>query len=326
MPEAKFRLFCWTDFIMDASLYDQSKIGFSYFIAGDEICPSTKRKHWQCFMYFKHARSYNRIKKLLYPRHVDACDGNSAQNIKYCSKDKNIVIECGTKPSPGNRTDLAAARDQLMNGETTVDEIALENPTMYHQYGRTLSRIEDIALRRKYRTEMTKGTWLYGPTYTGKSEEQFENFNPDTHYVYPDDNGWWDGYTGQETVIINDFRGCLPYAFLLKLVDKHPMSVRRRGREPAPFLAKHVTISSPHPPKEVYNNLAERDSLDQLYRRFEIYYIPEFGVRLRAFDEMAQKCSEGNTKPLSQKKNMIKTRPKERDVFNDMYLDNAQFS
>lgn len=241
-----------------------------------------------------------------------------------------VFFEEGDKPSPGKRTDLAAASEELMSGETTVEDIAISNPTMYHMYGRTLSKIEDIVLRKKYRTEMTKGTWLYGPTYTGKSDEQFKEYNPDTHYPYPDDNGWWDGYTGQETVIINDFRGCLPYAFLLKLVDKWPMHVRRRGREPAPFISKHVIISSPHPPNEVYNNLAERDSLDQLYRRFEIYYVPEFGVRLRAFDEFstktAQKCSKGNVDTFEPKKNMTRPRPKERDVFGEMYLENAKFN
>jgi hypothetical protein len=78
---------------------------------------------------------------------------------------------------------------------------------MYHQYGRTLHKIEDIVLRTKYRSWMTTCTWYYGPTATGKSHRAFEGFNPITDYVWADDNGWQDGYTGQPRVIINDFRG-----------------------------------------------------------------------------------------------------------------------
>ena len=93
-------------------------------------------------------------------------------------------------------------------------------------------------------------------------------------YRFPDDNGWWDGYTGEDIVIINDYRGSLTYSFLLNLVDKWPMSVRRRCREPVPFLAKHVIITSSEPPWEVYNNLSANDSLDQLHRRFSVVYCP----------------------------------------------------
>lgn len=318
MTQQKNRLFCFTDYVLDADLYDQSTLGFSYAIAGEEICPSTNRKHWQGFMYFKNARSLSSIIKKMKPRHVEMCLGSAAQNIKYCSKDANIVFEIGDKPSPGNRTDIAAARDEILGGKK-VDDICLDNPEFYHKYGRTLSKIEDIALRKRFRTEMTKGTWLYGPTYAGKSHDAFTNFNPDTHYVLPDDNGWWDGYTGQETVIINDYRGSLSYGFLLNLVDKWPVSVRRRCREPAPFLAKEVIITSSQQPHEVYNNLAENDDLAQLYRRFSVVYCPSKDERVKT----TQRYSGGNTEPLSQKKNNAND---DTDVFDKLYAENCGFS
>ena len=82
-----------------------------------------------------------------------------------------------------------------------------------------------------------------------------------THTCFPNDGGWWDGYTGQETVIINEFRGGIAYSELLDLLDKYPKTVRRRCREPVPFLAKRVIITSVLQPKEVYCNLAENDTL-----------------------------------------------------------------
>lgn len=106
-----------------------------------------------------------------------------------------------------------------------------------------------------------------------KSHKSFENFDPSRMYLYKDDNGWWEGYTGQEIVIINDFRGAIPYDEMLKIIDKWPHNVRRRGREPAPFIAKTFIITSSVPPNLVYPNRMERDRLDQLLDRLEVIEI-----------------------------------------------------
>ena len=41
---------------------------------------------------------------------------------------------------------------------THADEIVCEDPEQYHQYGRTLHKLEDIALRKKHRTWMIRVT------------------------------------------------------------------------------------------------------------------------------------------------------------------------
>ena len=117
---------------------------------------------------------------------------------------------------------------------------------------------------------MTTCEWIYGESGTGKSQYAFKDFNLDTHYKWKHDNGWWDGYKGQETVIIDNFRGQIPYDQLLQLIDKFLYKVSRRGREPTPFLAKHVIITSILNPKDIYYNRYKEESLAQLYRRIKI--------------------------------------------------------
>ena len=75
---------------------------------------------------------------------------------------------------------------------------------------------------------------------------------------------------GQDTVILNDFRGNLKYEELLQLVDKWPKSVKRRNRQPMPFVSKHIIITSSLPPEQVYVQRNEKDSLDQLLRRITV--------------------------------------------------------
>lgn len=264
-------LWCFTNFDLSFN-YDEYMTGTSavYIIVGREVCPTTKRLHDQGFVYFSGARtSIKNVAKELGKCRVKMCDGNLDQNCDYCSKDEK-VREFGIRPKQGNRTDLQAIRNSIMEGSVTVDDILCEHPDVYHQYGRTLHKLEDLYLRKKYKTEPTVGLWLWGATGVGKSHEAFKDYNPATHYVYPNDLGWWDGYTNQETVIINEFRGGIPYGYLLELCDKYPVSVRRRGREPMPFTAKKLIITSSLPPEEVYNNIAINDSIDQLKRRFKI--------------------------------------------------------
>ena len=68
---------------------------------------------------------------------------------------------------------------------------------------------------------MTQGTYIHGPSGVGKSHMAFQGFTPETHYVKCLEDEWWDGYTGQPIVIINEFRGQIKLSELFDLVDKN---------------------------------------------------------------------------------------------------------
>lgn len=269
------RKFCYTLFDHESPPRLFWSINSTYSIMGLEFCPDTGRLHWQSFAYFKREITLTAAIKIIQgffdiKCHVEICRGSIKDNFEYCSKNK-IYYESGVLPKgQGARTDLKLVKDDIMSGKKTSDDILLENPEFHHQYGRTLDRIEDLYLRTKFRTTPTTGEWIYGPTGVGKSMKAFTNYTPETHYNVPDDNGWWDNYKGQETVIFNDFRGWLKYEKLLEMVDRYPFDVPRRNRKPIPFTSKHVIITSSLSPEEVYKNRNSEDKIEQLYRRFKI--------------------------------------------------------
>lgn len=289
-PLKKYRDYTFTDFNVEPVQFCEKQM--RYLCVAPEVCPTSGRHHFQSYVVWKSQKTMSAcVKKLRQGRPtaiwVRPSVGSAEDNRRYIfgpyenrklGKSKPVndeASEFGDIPSQGARKDVEALKDEVMAGKR-VDDIAIENPWMYHQYGRTLSKIEDIVLRKKYRTWMTEGLWLWGATGVGKSHEAFKDFDPDTHYVIPISEwrrggGWCDGYTGQETVILNDFRGEICYNELLTMVDKYPYQVRRRGREPAPFLAKKVIITSSLNPEDVYcRQLHKRDKLSQLLRRFEV--------------------------------------------------------
>lgn len=243
---------------------------FSYTAYGIETCPTTGKRHCQGFVVLLRKKTEGAARTLIQSylkgAHVELMKGNLKQNKAYCEKEGELQT-WGVPPKVGERTDLKETAQKVKDGELTVDEILDEDPMTYHVYGRTLEKIQDKRLRQCVRTWVTKGEWYYGATGTGKSRKAFEGFAPETHYIVPNDNGWWDTYQGQETVIIDEFRGAIPYAFLLQLMDRYPLTVKRRGKEPIQFLAKKIIITSSMHPAEVYNNLSAKDSLAQLMRR-----------------------------------------------------------
>lgn len=239
----------------------------NYLILGIEVGESGT-PHIQGYIEFNNSKSLSATKKLISNRvHLETRRGTAKQASEYCKKDGNFQ-EFGTLSNQGARTDIAEAIEELKDGKP-LDEFILENPSLYARYRNTFIDVSDIVQRKQHRTTMTKGIWFYGPTGTGKSHHAFE-LAGDDHYLKVDDSKWWDGYKGQKTVILNDFRGEITYSTLLQLIDKWPYKVPRRGREPVPFTSEMVIITSSLHPSEVYHNLHSRDKLDQLLRRIEL--------------------------------------------------------
>lgn len=295
----KTRAFCFTNFNAETDYEALVAGGQVKFIAyGKETCPTTGRAHDQGWMYFVNQRSstkraLNNIGKLLggdKPAHVEPIRGTLRENESYCSKESEC-IKVGEEPAQGFRGDLKETVDRIVSGEIRPDDVLVNDPMSFHQYGRTFDRALVVGLRRQARKEQTKGIWYCGPTGSGKSHAAFTvsfgdsgPYDPSTHYVKNLQEEWWDGYTGQPVVILNEFRGEIKFSELLDLVDKWPKAVKWRNRESVPFLAKYVVVTCIKRPRDCYKNLDSMESWDQFDRRFEIRHLGEFS-ELEASDE-----------------------------------------
>lgn len=273
----KTRWFCITDWNCNSREEYIDIIGtgqIRYIAYGEEVCPDTKRKHNQMFCYFHNpknvgVRSLNKIGDMFGKKHcrVKAMYGKVQENEAYCSKE-NKLNKLGDEPKQGARGDFQETCNAVTAGTITVDQVTVDDPLTFHQYGRTLQRLETIALRKKFRTEMTKGLWYYGPTGTGKSHEAFRDYSPETHYIKNLEEDWWNGYVGQPIIILNEFRGQIKLHELLDLVDKWPKTVKWKNSETVPFLGTLVIITSNSHPHDIYSDTEEQ--MDQFDRRFEV--------------------------------------------------------
>lgn len=65
--------------------------------------------------------------------------------------------------------------------------------------------------------------------------------------------GWWDGYSGQHTVIIDEFYGQLRWSFVLQLLDRYPLRVETKGGC-VPFVSRRIIITSNREPSQWYKS------------------------------------------------------------------------
>lgn len=258
-----------------------------YGILCKEIGKKCGVPHLHLWLHFKNGREFKTIQNKLKRANIQPGKGTDIQVRKYLTKEENF-IENGNpieEKEQGQRTDLEDLKDDIMNGKK-VDDIVVETPHLYHQYGRTLEKLETIRNRKKFRTWMTKGYWVWGPGGVGKSHRAFKNFNPDTHYRKPLNEKYWNGYTGQEIVILNEFKGQIFFGELMELVDKWPHTVVVKNGEAMPFLAKEVWITCSKNPYSLYECLGDDENENQFERRFRTIYKKEL------------RCTKGNNKPL----------------------------
>lgn len=220
------RLTCFTIFDMSIDLQSLAS-RFDYMAVGRETCPSTQREHFQGFAYCKTAQRFPWWHKRLTPHHFEFCFGSLEQNERYCSK-QGQYQEFGIKPmGDGKRRDLSEVCDAIVTKRQKLSDIAIQFPTVFTQYHNGLTKLEAI-ITKPYEHHTVRGTWIYGVPGAGKSHYARTHFQD----VYiKAQNKWFDGYTGQHTIVLEDFDSHGHYlAHLLKIwSDKWSCSGEIKG-------------------------------------------------------------------------------------------------
>lgn len=181
-------------------------------------------------------------------------------NRDYCTKEGNY-FEKGLPPQQGARNDMVAIKERILNGDDLWD-VVTENVVNMQQlrFARELSVMRRQQQRRDGPPELH---WYWGPTGSGKTREAYDS-NPGC-FITSGQSKFWNGYTGQAVVILDDLRGdTFTYTELLRLTDRYPfiMNVKNAWE---PLMAKKIIITAPFAPEDFPAPLGENNS--QLLRR-----------------------------------------------------------
>lgn len=148
---------------------------------------------------------------------------------KKCTQISDIY-EVGEFSIQGKRNDIYDM--YLMKKEGFTD---LEITVNYPQYARHSKYITDLVYQektRRYKTQYRDMSvfYIYGPTRTGKTRYVYNKYGYENVYTAEgyDPNKMFDGYNGEDVLLLDEFRSGLFLGTLLRYIDGHPIKATCR--------------------------------------------------------------------------------------------------
>ncbi len=221
--------YCFTDFTMKdwGEMFQENGDILNYVCRGQESCPDTGRRHYQGWVQFNNRTRFNTALKIL-GGHVALfrCRGNEEQNNKYCRKDNDF--QCwGKYTIQGQRTDLTTMVLAAKNCDIPLEEVADMGVGSWLRYQRGFKDFRQMAVKRQtdrwrdVSTEIYYGKTGIGKTRKAKSLGGF--------LIHADNIDWWDGYEGEDRIIIDEYSMQCKITKLLGLLDGYQMRLAIKG-------------------------------------------------------------------------------------------------
>lgn len=230
-----------------------------YLICGEEV-GKEGTPHLQGYVQFKKRKTLSKVKDFFVGAHLEIARGKPEQNVTYCSKDGKYHDHGVCSKGQGARNDLNDIKEIIDEGGTWND---IRDSHYSHSIRYRRALLEDIEDRKSHRTWATELHIHWGDTGTGKSRNCAESF-PNAYWKTR--GPWWDGYEGQEIVIIDEFYGWLPFSDFQRMCDRYPWSVPVKGGF-RKFLAKQVHVTCNVPWTDWWPNIESSRVVKSIERR-----------------------------------------------------------
>lgn len=234
--------------------YQWSSGAYTYLVGQVERAPDTGRFHIQGFAQTAQRKRLTQMKRLSDRAHWEkARDPNAAR--AYAMKEDTRVDgpwEYGAWKKAGRPATLEDACKLVLEGKTD-EEIAKAAPMQFVRHYKGIAALRMAAKIGGPRREWAPELWvLWGPSGTGKSSFARMNW-PDAYWKpHKDECPYWEGYFGQETVVLDDFSGSFMSLHQFQvLVDRYPLMLNLKFGS-TPCLAKRIVITSNWHPTDWY--------------------------------------------------------------------------
>lgn len=191
--------------------------------------------------------------------HRDIARGTCQQNRDYVFKEgkwldsekgttnhRDTHEEWGEMPieRQGARNDLADLFDAIKDGQSTF-EILQASPQYILQVDK-IERVRQIVLE-----EQGKNTWrnlsvtyVWGITGKGKTRGVMEKYGYANVFRVTDYDHPFDGYKGQDVLLLDEFRSSLPISNMLEYLDGYPVELRARYANKQAMFTKVYIVSN----------------------------------------------------------------------------------
>lgn len=265
---SKVKNWCFVDFMM---LDWESKYNgddcIQYIGWCKEICPTTLREHNQGWLQLKQRKRLSYLKQIAPAAHWEACRGSEETNEKYCRKDVTVgnTFNCfGSFTTQGTRTDLNEVKAYIKDNKS-CREVAEKFFPQYLKFNRGIEKYITMQEKVKRRNWRTVEVWyLCGPTGCGKTRQVMDLW-PDCYKIQGYGLQWWDGYEGEDVLLIDEYINNVNIGVLLSLLDGYRLRLAVKGGFTYANWTK-VYITSNYRLEELHERASTRNR-DALKRR-----------------------------------------------------------
>lgn len=233
--------------------------------------------HLQGFVVFNNPVSMQTAKREIGGNaHVEERRGTIEEAINYASKTDDPTFlagpyEFGEKPEPGKRTDLMELGRRVIGGEN-VSSILLEGSATAIRSQRALRDLRGAVLRSQqpiWRPLTT--TWAWGPTGYGKDRwavaDAMRREKSWVQVKLTAPPQWFDGYDGQQVLILQEFKGQSNYEDMLGWMDGHPLLLPIKGSF-VPAMYTEVVVTSIGMPEMYWPAIQDKSEINRRVSRF----------------------------------------------------------
>lgn len=263
------RNWCFTDFSMlnIEEIYKNYNDIIRYICFGKEICPTSKKLHYQGWVQFYNKKRFGGVKRIFNNKiHLESCRGSEYDNNKYCMKDNNYKY-FGTFKSQGQRSDLEAIKHNIDCGEN-IGTIMNDNFNTYCRYRKGILDYYELTtknLTKKFRN--VKVIIHSGATNTGKTRSAMKYNN--SYKINGSELKWFDGYNQEKTLIIDEYDNDVKITKLLNILDGYHLRLPIKGG--FTYANWNTVIITTNLNKNEFHINAKKKHRDALFRRINLW-------------------------------------------------------
>ncbi|MWV44040.1 replication protein [Paenibacillus sp. HJL G12] len=230
-----------------------------YYCYAQEIGLKEHTPHIHIFIACSSPVRFSTIKRHFPEGHIEQARGSCEENKRYVQKSgkweddpkadtsiKGTFEEWGEMPveRQGARSDLDLLYQLVKDGKSNFE--ILEENSDYLLRLTDIERVRQTVKAEEFRTTFRnmEVTYLWGRTGTGKTRYVMEKEGYSAVYRVSEYEHPFDSYTGQETLVLDEYRSQLKISELLNLLDGYPLELRCRYANKTACFTKVWIISN----------------------------------------------------------------------------------
>lgn len=250
-----------------------SKIPGVVYVTGQLEKGENGTHHLQYFVQTKEKKRQGFFKTHCKHSHFEFVKFNNGAD-DYCNKEETRLAgpwSFGIKPARRNvRGDLARRNAEIieMGAEEAVRR-GLEPASNYLKLKKSLDALK-LATLQATESENLRGIWIWGPPGVGKSRYARDTFTD----VYPKNQSkWFDGYTGQKTILLDDHDNAILGHYFKIWFDHYQCSGETKGGT-VPLVHERFIVTSNYSIEQLYDKDGP-EMVAAIKRRCQVIHMTE---------------------------------------------------